>query len=73
MSERTDPKKRRIAGALLRAAARLAETPGARGVLYTVATRQLGLDAIHDLTIEPEVVPFRHLHLAAVEPEVDDG
>jgi hypothetical protein len=72
MSERIDPRKRRIAGVLLQAAARLAETPGARGMLYTVVTRQLGLAALHDATIAPGVVPFRHLHLPAVKLEADD-
>ncbi len=63
-----------MAGLLLQAVARLAETPGTRRVLYDVASRQLGLNALHEARIPDDVVPHRPLHLGvAAKPERDDG
>jgi hypothetical protein len=74
MDESQEKRPKRMAGLLLQAVARLAETPGTRRVLYDVATRQLGLNALHEAKIPDEVVPHRPLHLgAAAKAERDDG
>jgi hypothetical protein len=74
MSESQEKRPKRMAGLLLQAMARLAETPGTRKVLYDVATRQLGLGAVHEARIADDVAPHRPLHLGGfAPPERDDG
>jgi hypothetical protein len=74
MSQSQEKRPRRMAGLLLQAVARLAETPGTRTVLYDVAIRQLGLSAVHEARIPDEVPPHRPLHLGtAARVERGDG
>ena len=63
--QNTEKKPRRLSGLTLRAAARLAETPGPGKLLYQLALRDLGLAPLQEMSIPPEAVPYRPLHLGA--------
>ncbi len=69
----TAKKPPRMAAHLLRAVARLAETPGAGKILQRVFALQLGLDVLRQASIPPEVPPYRPLHLGAGSEERRDG
>ncbi len=69
-------KRQRMTGFALQIAARLMETPGPGSVLYRMATRQVGLSAIHDVDIPEHTPPYRPVHLGGAAPRplmLDDG
>lgn len=61
MSE--EKKGQRMAGMALQVAARLMETPGSGAVLYRMATKQLGIEALQHVDIPAGVPPYRPIHL----------
>lgn len=61
MSEET--KGQRMAGMALQVAARLMETPGSGALLYRMATKQLGIEALARVDIPAGVPPYRPIHL----------
>jgi hypothetical protein len=69
----SEKKSRRMSGLALRAAARIAETPGPGRLLYRLAVRDLGLAALQEMSIPPEVVPWRPLHLGEVTKAGEGG
>jgi hypothetical protein len=61
MSE--EKKGQRMAGTALQVAARLMETPGSGALLYRMATKQLGIEALSHVDIPADVPPYRPIHL----------
>lgn len=60
----------RLAGPVLRLAARLTETPGPRSGIYRLVVRQFGFDRLRDVAIPEHAVPYTptHLHPDPGEP-----
>jgi hypothetical protein len=67
-SQQKESDSQRVTGRSLQFLARALESPLSKKLLYTTATRRMGITVLHELDIPPEAVPYLPRHLGQAPP-----